>query len=92
MHEEIKTKKTYPTFSVRVVVTDTEKKFTFTGDGDKYTSELFLRVLRRLDKRIKSNNLSTESFYDIKKTSESEIHIFISKENMEELLQAILLL
>ncbi|MCI8352045.1 MAG: hypothetical protein HFJ58_00180 [Clostridia bacterium] len=92
MQKEIEPKKTSPTFSVRIDITAAENEITFIGNGDKYAGELFLKVLRRLEERMKRSEEYTETFYDVDNTSENKIEIRISNEDLEQLLQAILLL
>ncbi len=92
MQKELELKKTSPTFSVRIDITNTEKEITFIGNGDKYTSELFFKVLRRLEERMERSENYTETFYDVENTSDNKIEIHISREDTEQLLQAILLL
>lgn len=92
MQNEINLKKSSPAFSVQINITDTEKEITFTGNGDEDTIKLFLTVLRRLEKRMDKSEIFTKSFYDMDRINEDKIKIHMSKENIEQLLQSILLL
>lgn len=92
MQKEIEPKKSYPAFSARIDITAAGNEITFIGNGDKYVGELFFKVLKRLEERMKRCEEFTETFYDVDNTSENKVEIHISNENLEQLLQAILLL
>lgn len=92
MPNEIESKKNSPAFSVRINITDTEKEIVFTGSGNEDTVKLFLTVLRRLEKRMDKSEIFEKSFYDMDKINEDKVEIYMSKENIEQLLEAILLL
>ncbi len=90
MQDGIELKGVSPIFSVRVDITDTEKKVTFTGEGDKETAALFFATLRRLYKRMESSEFVTEPLYNVESTKEKEITISLTKEQLEEFLHTIL--
>lgn len=92
MQKEIETKTISPTFSARIDITDAERKITCIGNGDKETSELLLKVLKRLKNRMNNSELFTELVWKLEQTTEKELVISISKEDIEQLMLAILLL
>lgn len=81
-----------PAFSVRIDITNTGKKLIFEGYGDVETSRLFLEALKRLSERIKSSELTTELIYKVNEVEENEVKISITKEEIEDILFAILVL
>lgn len=91
MHE-IKDKESSPTFSVQIDITDTERKLIFIGNGDRETSELFFKTLKKLSERLEKSDSFMKPLYEIESIKEKETNISISKEVLEELLYAILLL
>lgn len=92
MKDEVKVKQISPTFSVRIDIADTERKLAFIGEGDKQTAELFFRTLKRLSERMDNSESFTGTLYEMELEKDKEITMHISKEKLEELLCAILLL
>ena len=80
------------TFSVRIDITDAERKLTFTGTGDDETKQMFLRALRRLSQRIGESDFLKEPIYQLEMAGNQDANISISKEDLETILFAILML
>lgn len=80
------------TFSVRIDMTDTERKLTFTGTGDEETKQMFLRALRRLSQRVGESDFLEEPIYQLEMAGNHDATISISKEDLETILFAILML
>lgn len=80
------------TFSVRIDITDAERKLTFTGAGDEETKQMFFRALRRLSQRIGESDFLKEPIYQLEAVGNQDATISISKEDLETILFGILML
>lgn len=90
MTDEIKNKEISPNFSVRIDIACADKKLVFTGEGDKETGELFFCVLKRLSQRMEKSQALTEPLYELEYIGEKQANICVLKEELEDLLYAIL--
>lgn len=79
-------------FSARIDITNVDEKLKFIGSGDGDTGKLFLQVLKRLENRMKESDFFVPPLYHAEQIQEKEIVFKLSKEQVEELLYAILLL
>lgn len=80
------------TFSVRIDMTDTGRKLTFTGTGDDETKQMFLRALRRLSQRVGEADFLEEPKYQLEMVENHDATISISKQDLETILFGILML
>ena len=93
LENNVVSKQTNPqTFSVRIDITDAERKLTFTGTGDEETKQMFLKTIRRLSQRIENSNFLIEPIYKLEMEESQNATISISKEDLETILFAILML
>ena len=90
MTDKIKNKEISPNFSVRIDIACADKKLVFTGKGDEETGELFFSVLKRLAQRMQKSEYLVEPLYELEYVDEKQANICVSKEELEDLMYAIL--
>ena len=83
MKDEIRSEEISPTFSVQVAITDTERKLVFASEGNKETTQLFFKTLRRLSQRMENAESFTAPLYEIESMKEKELTVRVPKEELK---------